>query len=461
MSEQFRLTGRCGAGIQELSKRLAQNSSSYKKVDIKKEAVNAKPLVRIFTDFDGTLNPGDRDIDRMRHFQAVEAMKRQSAGLLELNITTGRVEKGAQLIIRPGKEGNDGIPEQFVSNGLVDNVIACDGGFVFKVDNQGKRLVYNDEMNQEISKFIEEKSNYSRDEVEDVINSSPDLIDRVKDKYYDSRNHRFILTCKTKAASRNVKNSLEYELQARGIKAKTTLKNVKDTQSYFKANARDRYISLQSDPGFNMTFQQFVNKLYIKPLEEEELFDASNLYKENVLQIIPDVRDFITNKHVQVMEGIERAKKEGGLVIAMGNDVNDFTMLNPLTYVLPAGMNLPDNEMDASNLLCENPQLINDIDALPLKLALIGKDMENHNPDMYKMFKFFAQTFPNQFIMTEEYNYDNFDNDYYTDVVQKSVYSYAKKNKDFMERLAKAPSFLDYVMPDENAQKLKKDLRDN
>ena len=451
MSNQFALTGRCGEGIKALSKKLAQRSSSCKKEDIKKEKVNTKPLVRIFTDFDGTLNPSNRKINRKKHFQAVEAMKIQAQGLLELNITTGRIEKGAELIISEGKEGQGGIPEQSVKNGLVDNIITCDGGFAFKVDNQKMCLVYNDEMNQEISDFIEEKSNYSRNEVEDVINSSPELIDIVKAKYYDSRNQKFILTYNTKASSQNAKVSLDNELEARNIKAKTTLGNVTDTQSCFKGLVRDEYLKQGISTA---SLQAYFNKyLYIKPLTEEEVFDNVNLAQEkNVLQIIPDVRDFTTNKHIQVMQGIEQAKKEGGLVIAMGNDVNDFTMLNPLTYVLPAGMKLPDNEKDACKLLRENPQLIDDIEALPLKLALIGKDMEAHDPDIYKMFKFFAKVFPNQFIMTEEYNYDNFDNDYYTNVIQKSVYSYAKKNEDFMERLAKTPSFLDYVTPYENAQ---------
>lgn len=470
MSNQFALTGRCGSGIQELSRRLAESSSSYKKEGVKQETakqetakqeavkqeavkqetakqetVKATPLVRIFTDFDGTLNPSSRKIDKQSHFKAVEAMKRESEGLLELNITTGRIEKAAEMIIRGVGNRESEIPAEFVRNGLIDNIIACDGGFAFKVDNEEMRLVYNDEMNQETSSFIEEKSNYTKAEVENIIDSKSRETLKETKKYYDSKNQRFILTYKTEAASINAKNSIEGELQARGIKAKTTLGNVTDTQSYFKGHARNQYLKQGISTA---SLQAYFNKyLYIKPLTEEEIFDKVNLaQEENVLQIIPDVRDFTTNKHIQVMQGIEQAKKEGGLVIAMGNDVNDFTMLNPLTYVLPAGMKLPDNEKDACKLLRENPQLKDDIEALPLRLSLIGKDMQYNRPEMYKMFKFFAQEFPDQFIMTDEYNYDNHDNDYYTNVVKKSIYSYGMKNLDFMGCLAGTPSFWNYVL---------------
>lgn len=456
MSNQFALTGRCGSGIQELSRRLAESSSSYKKEGVKQETakqetakqetVKATPLVRIFTDFDGTLNPSSRRIDKQSHFQAVEAMKRQSEGLLELNITTGRIEKAAEMIITDVGDRESEIPAEFVKNGLIDNIIACDGGFTFKVDNEGMRLVYNDEMNQETSSFIEEKSNYTKAEVEKIIDSKSRETLKETKKYYDSKNQRFILTYKTKAASELAKIVIDYKLKSKGIKAKTTLGNVTDTQSYFKGHVRNQYLKQGISTA---SLQAYFNKyFYIKPLTEEEVFDNVNLaQEENVLQIIPDVRDFTTNKHIQVMQGIEQAKKEGGLVIAMGNDVNDFTMLNPLTYVLPAGMKLPDNEKDACKLLRENPQLKDDIEALPLRLSLIGKDMQYNRPEMYKMFKFFAQTFPDQFIMTDEYNYDNYDNDYYTNVVKKSIYSYGMKNLDFMGCLAGTPSFWNYVMP--------------
>lgn len=390
-----------------------------------------KPLVKIFSDFDGTFVTDYNSKSYLSHLDHLEKFKAKSGESINLMITTARPESNIDELLYSVNDLS-----------IIDQVTTFNGGFTYATDFDKETLYFDSKELNKKEDLIRESSNWE-DEV------ALDLIKDIMQEYspkggnfaFDKRSNRIILSFRNQQDRNKMAKLIQQKFDNAGINIKLSFNKLYDAQSIYK-----KYIAYYN-PNYNI---EDYNKLFIMPVNIEDNYDPEEMDYRYTLQVIPDICDFMSNKHLAVLAQVEQAKKDGTFVIAMGNDYNDSKMLNIFTYILPAGIEVPTRIEDAWKVLYSDSSFVQKIKDLPLKLILIGDDLKRSSPEEYKMFEQLSYKFPDKLQMVPYYS--NVKHDYITDTFAFSILNYAKDNSEFNKKLqdSKAVSFYEHLKSIQN-----------
>ena len=332
------------------------------------KSTKEKPLVKIFSDFDGTFVTDYNSKSYLFHLDHLEKFKAKSDDSINLMITTARPESNIDELLYSVNDLS-----------IIDQVTTFNGGFTYAPDFDKEILYFDSKELNKKEELIKEVSNWD-DEV------ALDLIKFIMQDYslkgcnfsFDKRSNRIILSFRSQRDRSNMAKLIQKEFDNAGINIKLSFNKLYDAQSIYK-----KQIAY-----YNPNYQiEDYNKLFIDPVNIEDNYDPEQMESMYTLQVIPDICDFVSNKHLAVLAQVEQAKKDGTFVIAMGNDYNDSRMLNIFTYILPAGMEVPTRIENAWKVLYSDSSFVQKIKELPLKLILIGDDLKRSSPEEYRMFE--------------------------------------------------------------------------
>lgn len=395
------------------------------------KSTKEKPLVRIFSDFDGTFVTDSSRENYLSHLDHLEKFKAKSGDSINLMITTARPESNIDELLYSVNDLS-----------IIDQVTTFNGGFTYAPDFDKEILYFDSEELDKKEDLIRESSNWDDDIALNIVQSIIQNYNLIGCNFsFDKRSNRIILSFRSQRDRSDMAKLIQQEFDKAGINIKLSFNQLEDAQSIYKKQIA------YYNPNYKI---DDYNKLFIDPVNIEDNYDPEEMESMYTLQVIPDICDFVSNKHLAVLAQVEQAKKDGTFVIAMGNDYNDSRMLNIFTYILPAGMEVPTRIENAWKVLYSDSRFVQKIKDLPLKLILIGDDLKRSSPEEYRMFEQLSYKFPDKLQMVPYYS--NSKHDYITDTFAFSILNYAKENSEFNKKLQDQEriSFYEYLKSIQN-----------
>ncbi len=154
--------------------------------------------------------------------------------------------------------------------------------------------------------------------------------------------------------------------------------------------------------------EQFKKELNqkMKELDIDYLFKERPIDKEcgefYTITFIPVVDNYGLRKDYDVRKALAKAKHHHDTVLVAGDSKNDFTMLNPLTYVENFPKNADRNNLDeAMEIVKRNPLLQLELSILPL-ISIISHKKDEPEPELEKLAKCFSSKPGAKVIVAEE-----------------------------------------------------------